>query len=80
MKQQSMEAWLRRETLQTVPEPSEPVWSLARWERSAAGRGSVSRQRKSCKQLGNDWELQLLQVARPPGVAPATGICEADQW
>ena len=63
-----MEAWLGRETVQAVPEPSEPVWSLARWQRSTAGqearaqgRGGVSRQRDSCKQLENDWELQMLE-------------------
>ena len=37
MKHQSMEAWARREALGAVPEPSEPVLSLARWERSAVG-------------------------------------------
>ena len=49
-------------------EASEPVWSLARWERSTAvhearaqWQRSASRQRKSCKQLENDWELQMLE-------------------
>ena len=80
MKQQSMETWARRERLEAVPEPSEPVWSLARWERSTSGRGSVSRARTSCKQIENEWELQLLQVAKLPEEALTTGICEADQW
>ena len=68
MKQQSMEAWLSRKTAQAGPELLEPVWSLARWQRSTAchearvqWRGSVSRKRDSCKQMENDWELQMLE-------------------
>ena len=67
MKQQSMEAWLSRKTAQAGPELLEPVWSLARWQRStvchearAQWRGSGSRKRDSCKQMENDWELQML--------------------
>ena len=68
MKQQSMEAWLSRKTAQAGPELLEPVWSLARWQRSTAchearaqWRGSGSRKRDSCKQMENDWELQMLE-------------------
>ena len=39
-------------------------WDRLYFVRGAGGRGSVSRERKGTKQLGNEWQLQWQQEAR----------------
>ena len=55
-------------------------WDERYFVRRAVGRAAGSRERKSTKQLENEWQLQWQQEARRRGLFSETGICEAAQW